>query len=82
MENTQTRREGQKSGGPGDREAGKVLVREADLQQQLAEQRLARVQACLAEVQTVLQTHGCQLTAEARLTPDGRIMAYPSIQVV
>ena len=56
--------------------------KEDELQRQLAEQRLARVQACLQEVQAVLQRHGCQLTAEARLTPDGRIMAYPSIQVV
>lgn len=45
----------------------------------LQEQQQAQVQACLEEVNQVLERHGCSLTARPVLTDDGRIVAQPVI---
>ena len=38
-----------------------------------------RVQACLDQINRVLAQHGCALSAEPVLTPDGRLLARPLV---
>ena len=51
------------------------------LQAQLEQQRAMIVAHCKVEIEQVLVKHGCALRAIPQITPDGRVIAFATIEL-
>lgn len=48
--------------------------------ERLKQEASARIQACYAALQEVLDQHNCKLIATPAFTPDGRVIAHVGIE--
>jgi hypothetical protein len=60
---------------------GPVHVTMEHMRQVMAQKAQERVQACMVVINGVLAQHGCVLTAEPVIAPDGRLAARPLLSL-
>lgn len=57
------------------------LITPEEARRYLAEEQAKRLELCKQELGILLAERGCRLTAAARITEDGRIVAEPMLEI-